>query len=176
MSIEERNELIEQNMKLVYYVIKRHYPTFFGDDDLAQVGMIGLIRAADVWDESRGKFMPLAYTCIRNEIRLELKRRYARGDMNGDTASLDAGVRDTDGDTTLADTMVGDHGVELSTLAVYGDCLTNREKFIVERFLLGTRFSDIARELGVSPSGISQSFRMACIKIKSAIDKANKEA
>ena len=70
-----KNELIEKNMNLVYFVISKYYPTFIHDEDIVQSGMLGLCKAADKWDESKSKFSTYAGRCIRNEINQEFIRR-----------------------------------------------------------------------------------------------------
>ena len=173
MPIEERNEFVEKNMKLVHHIIKRYYPSFWNDEDIVQAGMVGLILAVDNWDEERGKFSTFACTCIRNEIRHEFKRRL--GDVSDSAKSLDEGVRGMDGEKTLADTVVGDHNVELSTLTLYGDSLNDREKFVLEQFVGGKSLTEIAKEAGVATQTMSRVYRIACLKIKDAIDKMDKE-
>ena len=36
-----KNELVEKNMKLVYYIINKHYPTYSYNEDVIQEGMVG---------------------------------------------------------------------------------------------------------------------------------------
>lgn len=52
---ESRNALVIKNMGLVYSIVQRRYSQL-GEammDDLIQVGMLGLLRAAELFDESR---------------------------------------------------------------------------------------------------------------------------
>lgn len=74
-SLEERNKLIEANIKMVWHIAKKlesyaKRQGFAGDlDDLASIGTLGLIKAATNYDESRGnKFSTVAYVYIRNKI------------------------------------------------------------------------------------------------------------
>ena len=67
----DRNKLIEDNLPLVYFVILKKcgingYDDRF--DDLFQCGCIGLILAADAYDESKEKFSTFACKCIYNEL------------------------------------------------------------------------------------------------------------
>lgn len=70
-----RNELITENMKLVYYVLNKYYHKYIGDEDMIQVGMVGLVKAADKFDESKSKFSTFAVLCIRHAIQDELRKR-----------------------------------------------------------------------------------------------------
>ena len=49
-----RGEFIEQNINLVYVVIREYYPMFISDEDIIQCGMLGLCKAADKW-KKKGK-------------------------------------------------------------------------------------------------------------------------
>lgn len=73
----DREELILNNMPLVYHVIHKYYPKYARDEDVEQCGMIGLIQAVDGYDETKSKFSTYAVTIIRREINRELKRREA---------------------------------------------------------------------------------------------------
>lgn len=67
-------QFIEDNVKLVYYLIQKYYPTYAYDEDIIQCGMIGLCKAAKAWQQ-KGKFSSYAKKCIFNEIKNELKYR-----------------------------------------------------------------------------------------------------
>ena len=68
-----KQQLIEDNLNLVYALISREYPTYLHDEDIIQTGMLGLCKAADKWDEKRGTFSNFAWCCIRHEIIKEFK-------------------------------------------------------------------------------------------------------
>lgn len=74
-TVEEQNKLIEDNMKLVYFIARKicKYPEML--DDCIQEGCLGLIRAAKYFDESRGvKFSTFAGFEIKCAIRSYLYR------------------------------------------------------------------------------------------------------
>jgi len=73
MPPNERNKLIEQNMRLVGQVIKDRVRDIRGigiysHEDLFQIGCIGLCKAADTYKPGKGCFSTYAYILIRNEI------------------------------------------------------------------------------------------------------------
>ena len=72
--MNDKQKFIEENMKLVYVIIREYYPTFISDEDIIQCGMIGLCKAANKW-EKRGKFSSFARKIILDEIRNELRYR-----------------------------------------------------------------------------------------------------
>lgn len=74
-----RDELIEKNMKLVYHVAHKTKNIPMEFDDIVGFGMIGLVKAANDFDPSRGnKFATVAVTYIQNEIFIELRKEARR--------------------------------------------------------------------------------------------------
>ena len=73
------NELVEKNMGLVYYIARSFQKSTTGGieyDDLVQEGMVGLVKAARTFDESRGfLFSTYAGNCIQKEILAYMKRQ-----------------------------------------------------------------------------------------------------
>ena len=68
--IENRNELIESNVRLVHSCCKRFSGRGIEYDDIFQVGCIGLLKAADGFDSSRGLcFSTYAVPTIMGEIK-----------------------------------------------------------------------------------------------------------
>lgn len=63
---EERDKFVESNMGLVVSIVKKY--SFYLDEfeDLVQIGTIGLLKAVDAFDESKGnKFSTFAIYHIR---------------------------------------------------------------------------------------------------------------
>ena len=77
MRMNDKQKFIEDNMSLVYVIVREYYPTFISDEDIIQCGMIGLCKAVNKW-EQRGKFSSFARKIILDEIRSELKLRTKR--------------------------------------------------------------------------------------------------
>ena len=64
-----RQELIEHNLRLVSHIIKKYWSNYDEQEDLISVGTIGLIKAVDSFDSSKGtRFATYAARCIENEI------------------------------------------------------------------------------------------------------------
>lgn len=86
------NNLIENNLKLVHYVIneftKSTYTernSLYDSDDLFQIGCIGLTKAAKFFNEAKGSFSSYAISAIRNEIYMAFNYQ-AKGE---DTTDFD---------------------------------------------------------------------------------------
>lgn len=88
MNSQETEQAVVDNQKLVHFAINRYFPGFHDDEDIFQVGWIGLWKACIGYDSSRSKFSTYAVRCIINEIRAELHNR-ARLRGFSDIASLD---------------------------------------------------------------------------------------
>ncbi len=64
-----RDKLIEHNLRLVAYIVNKNYPESNEQDDLISIGTIGLIRAAETFDYSKGHhFSTYASKCIDKPI------------------------------------------------------------------------------------------------------------
>jgi len=64
-----RNKLIEHNMRLVAYIVKKKYSDSKEQEDLISIGMIGLIKASETFDIKKDiSFSTYAGTCIDNTI------------------------------------------------------------------------------------------------------------
>jgi RNA polymerase sporulation-specific sigma factor len=73
---EARDKVVEDNMQLVHYVCNKQFPNRHRVyDDLVQVGMIGLIRAVDIFDTERGiAFSTYAFTAIASHMKNYLRK------------------------------------------------------------------------------------------------------
>ena len=153
-----KQQLIEDNMNLVYSLIRKEYPTYISDEDLIQCGMLGLCKAAESGDETKAKFSTFAYCCIRRAIQCELRNRTKHSGV----LSLDYEVGNDGERTALGNLIVGDEDV------IYVDVdtshLTSREKQIFELFQTGLDQAEIAKHLGVSKQYVWKVMRKARIK------------
>ena len=70
-----RNELIEHNLRLVAYIVNKHYSDSKEQEDLISIGTIGLIKAAETFDAEKAiSFSTYASTCIRNQIKMYFRK------------------------------------------------------------------------------------------------------
>lgn len=162
-----RQKLIEDNTKLVYFVIHRNFPKYSGDEDLIQVGMVGLCRAANAWDESKGTFANFAVNCIYYEMCSEFKSRNKRKIHY----SLDYLYSDSEDESvTLSDMLVGDSDVDWFDIDEIYSGLTEKEKIIVDMKRMGLNNSEIAKKLGVSRQCISTHLRVAKLRLEKKND------
>lgn len=151
------NNLVEDNVKLVYHLIARTYPTFIHDEDIIQSGMLGLCKAASSWDKSKSKFSTYAGRCILNSINEEFRsrKRQPKG------VSLDQQVFDN---MTLAETMIGEEDVLFIDDDTFYSQLSKEERIIFKLFNSGYSTDEISKAVGSTEQKVRKVLRL--IKLK----------
>lgn len=67
--VDAKSVLVEHNLRLVAHIIKKYVSSPEEQDDLISIGTIGLIKAVNSFDESKGiKLATYASKCIENEV------------------------------------------------------------------------------------------------------------
>lgn len=152
-----RDKLIEDNMNLVYYLINRYYPNYNKDEDVIQEGMVGLVKAADRWDESKGKFSTFASKCILNQIKryfIVQSRHFYQ--LSLDTVlpvnSLDDGTSATFADLVVDES--GDVDFELIEDEEFVSELDDLDREILAYYQKGYRQFEICKILGIHKSTV----------------------
>ncbi len=156
MTPEEREALILDNQKLVYVVAQKLTQCSVIDEDTFQTGMIGLIKAADTFDESKGyKFTTLASACIRTELIMAW-RKENRAPPQYLMRSLSDIYAD---DIPLEDLVPGDTDVDYCYSNEFPDTLTEKERMVLRLLVLGYKQSEITRIIGDSKQNISRIYK-----------------
>ena len=65
--------LIERNLRLVAYVVKKYQNVEEDMEDLISIGCIGLIKAVDTFDAGKGRLATYACRCIDNAILSQMR-------------------------------------------------------------------------------------------------------
>ncbi len=66
---QARNLLIEHNLRLVAHIVKKYAQPERDNEDLLSIGTVGLIKAVDSFNESKGiRLGTYAARCIENEL------------------------------------------------------------------------------------------------------------
>ena len=96
-----REQVIEENMGLVYSIVKRFAGRGYDSEELSQIGAIGLIKAVDKFDlRFDVRFSTYAVPLITGEIK-----RFLRDDGMGQPQHQRKQLaRQTDGGRTFAET------------------------------------------------------------------------
>lgn len=151
-----KQQLIEDNMNLVYSLISKEYPTYLGDEDIIQTGMLGLCKAADKWDESKCNFSTFAWYCIRNAIIDEFRARVKHQGV----LSLDYEVNGEDGErASFGSFIVGQEDVGYVDIDVNVKQLTPTQLKVFELYRRGVPTNKIASTLGISRQCVWQTMR-----------------
>lgn len=145
-----RDEMITDNMKLVYYVIHRNFPSFAKNEDVFQEGCIGLIKAVDNYEEDKGEFRNYAYSSILNSIR-----NYFRSiRQDADILSLDYTMDIGDDEPVMLIDIIPDDSIEKwfdkVERDIFLETLSPKEQQIVELLKEGKTGQEIADVFGVS--------------------------
>lgn len=143
-------------MNLVYSVIRKEFPSFIGDEDIIQSGMLGLCRAANQWDESKSKFSTYAWSAISNEIKMEFRSRSKHQEI----LSLDYIVTTSEGDKVPFGDVIPAEQDSTFTLAEFDErVLTPNEQAVFRLFRQGYNTDEVGKILGKSKQAIHQALR-----------------
>lgn len=186
-----RKKLIEHNLRLVVYIVKKHYSESREQEDLISIGTIGLIRAAETFSEDKNiSFSTYAGKCIDNQIKMYF-RKIRRQQSE---TYLDAPIEiDKDGNPlTIADVFKDmtdvsqevDLRMDLQKLYRYiNETLDEREKLILySRYgLCSTKGTlsetltqrEVAEQLGISRSYVSRIEKRALKKLSERFEKGD---
>ena len=107
---QAREELIRHNLRLVAHIAKKYYSSPADQEDLISIGTIGLIKAVNSFDHTKGaRFATYGARCIENEILMHFR---AEKKTNG-TLSLQEPVDTADGTSlTIIDTLTDDYHMD----------------------------------------------------------------
>ena len=177
-----RQTLIEHNLRLVVYLAKRFVTNGAGLEDMVSIGTIGLIKAINTYDPSRGiKLATYASRCIENEILMYLRKT---GSQRGEVSIDEPLNTDWDGNELLLGDVLGtDHDLVMRGLEEETDRdllrralekLSDRERQIINmRFGLDGRKErtqkEVADAMGISQSYISRLEKKIISRMKTEI-------
>lgn len=181
--MEARRLLIEHNLRLVAHIVKKYYTQTDEQEDLISIGTIGLIKAINSFDGSKGaRLATYAARCIENELLMHFR---AQKKLQGEVSLSESIDTDKDGnslmlmdivgvdDTMLEDLQEKENCIRLRKLVK--SCLTEQEAYIIRhRYGLdGVQPKiqrEIAKECGISRSYISRIEKRALQKLQQALE------
>lgn len=193
-SIEERNDLVEKNLRLIGYCLSRlHLQGHRDADDLFQVGCLELVRMANRFDESRGiRFSTYAVKHILRRLRWYLWTRCNVSVRIPQNASLEllADLRRRFRTRSLpgqdSATKEGKHAADLVADPTAPECeqeaITARDREVIEqalkwlpkrwatvirgRYLEGKTVKELAADLGVTRARYHQIVNDAMARLR----------
>lgn len=144
--MSERDQKIVENLALVHHILWKKFPYFAQNEDMFQIGAIGLIKAVDAFDEANGTpFGAYAARCIENEILLQLRR----DQRQLATVSFETIIGGEDDDLRL-EQLLGGNEIDYFDLEPFLRKLSPNEKLYVTLRGDGLTKIQIARTMGVS--------------------------
>ena len=179
-----RDELIEHNLQLVAHIVKKYYSNTSDQDDLISIGTIGLIKAVNTFDHTKGiRLSSYAARCIENEVLMYFRAAKKSAQDISMNEPIDT---DKDGNAlTLMDVMSTEDNivdnldckVKSEQLKRYiAQVLTPRERLIIElRYGLNNDHPltqrEVAARLKISRSYVSRIEKKALQLLKRQFDK-----
>jgi RNA polymerase sporulation-specific sigma factor len=180
--------LVERNLRLVAHIVKKYSYPGKEVDDLISIGTVGLIKAIDSFDSSKGtRLATYAARCIENEILMLIRNtKKTKGevylqepigiDKEGNEISL-MDVLSSDDDSIIE---VVENKIQVKKLySKIDDSLAQREKLVIEMrygLLDGKPKTqrEIAKLLNISRSYVSRIEKRALKKLFKELNSTNK--
>ena len=165
-----RNLLVEHNLRLVAHIVKKYHNLDREKEDMISIGVIGLIKAINTYDISKGhRLVTYAARCIENELLMMLRQEKK---ISKNTSLYEPIGVDKDGESIhlvdviqmenedVLEQMILDQDVR-ELYQAYKTCLNDNEKQVVRmRYGLfgGKEYTqrEIAQAMGLSRSYISR--------------------
>ena len=181
---EAKDVLVIRNMRLVAHIAKKYQNAEEDMEDLISIGTIGLIKAVDTFDASKGRLATYACRCIENELLMMFR---SRKKTSREVSLFESIGTDKEGnEINLLDVVEGQQTdvVEQMTLLdnirqmyfFMDKILTKREKeiLILRYGILSDREmtqNEIGRKMGISRSYVSRIEKKALLKLKNEFVK-----
>ena len=178
-----KSVLIERNLRLVAHIVKKYQIPNKDIDELISIGTVGLIKAIDSFDVTKGtRLATYASRCIENEILMYFRTRRKTA---GDVSLEDPLDTDRDGNSLTLMELVSDEEDIISRLdltlkaeklrKVFG-VLEGREQTVLRlRYGLDNRLPmtqrEVAKKLGISRSYVSRLEKHAIERLREEMGK-----
>lgn len=173
MELDEETKIIEDNMNLVYYAVRKY---FYNNEDYYDLGMIGLVKGVKSYNKDKGALSTYLMKCIKNEIIM----RYRRDKNPKDCLSLDY---DSEG-YKLCNIVPDNTNVEDIILCeeknkILYDCLSllsETEQYVI-KYYYGLNNCDkksqktIAKYLNMKPTNVTKIHLRALKKLKKLMEE-----
>lgn len=154
-----KEQMFLTNYGIVFFVMRRlGIPAF--DEDMFQIGSIGLLKAIDTFDASKGCFSTYAFPIVRNELFMEFRK--SKKSVNA-AFSLDDNVDIGNGESVSYAEMIADRkdyeeNTVNSMLAqqIFEKLSPREQRIFIMFFVEGKTQHEISEALGISQSYISR--------------------
>lgn len=175
-----RDEMAEKHISLVYMVANKLSNLPIDYDERLSLGMGGLMRAMDGFDESKGmKFSTYAVPIIRNEIlKAEVKRKRREGIASMDSMETPLYTGSEGKTVTLEDTIPDPQNIEemvhqklvVEEVMNQVDKLNKTQSYAIRHYYgIGCEaktLREIAEDLGISHQGVNGAVKKGIKKLQ----------
>ncbi len=171
--------LVERNLRLVAHIARKYIGCGEETEDLISIGTIGLIKAVDTFDVSKGRLATYACRCIDNELLMMIRARKKISrevslyepigtDKEGNEISLMDIIES--GQVDVVEQITNRENIK-KMFCIMDKCLTPREReiLILRYALLGGREltqNEVGEQMGISRSYVSRIEKKALGKMK----------
>lgn len=177
----DREYLVLENMQFVRYLVSEmgispKHPDY---EDTVSIGTIGLIKAAETFDETQGrKFTSYAGTCIKNEIGMYYRKKDNTSDNK---VSMSEPVPGTDGKLTIEGSImdpksdftgeVADRTILVSAVNIILNHFSGKYRLAMLLNMGGMKQKEIADELNCSKANPSKILKKVSEQVLEMLDK-----
>lgn len=160
------DQILEENIGLVYLVLSRFTVSTYDKDDLIQAGLLGLYTAIKRYDSSKGYALSTyAVPFILGEMRKELKKITPERNL----PSMKKYIEEHQEQIFMTDKKgVMDIEDICCQLAIQED---KEERMYILKYKMGYTDSAIAKELGIHQTTVSRKLKKMRMKMKETIQK-----
>ena len=171
---ESKRRMVEGNMRIALYVARK-YEGALESDDLVALAMLGLVKAGNSYDPSKGNmFSTYATKVAENEILMAIRKTKKTSkdisiftpvgiDRNGNMLELSETLEDTRAQEFFQQIE------ERDTVHSAQRVLTEKERSVVWKWIHGINQHNTAEELGVSQSQVSRIAKRAFNKMRKMV-------
>lgn len=180
---KEQEKLVTANMGYVITLARQYKSDVLSTDDLVNEGAIGMMKAAEKYDPSRGKpFVTFAASYIRKSIEAAIVRLETATDVRSTDESLPVGSRNNytllnvleDVNAPKADAVTEENTLTDDLIRCM-DVLNEREQAVIKRYygLIGYRLTmaEIGEDLEMKRERVRQVRDQAIRKLRQAARK-----
>ena len=156
--------IYERYKKTINRVARSYFLVGGDTDDLAQEGLLGLLRATDTYDSSQGaSFKTYATICIVSKIKTAIRLSNSKGDMplNGATDIDSESVPYPDPETLV----IGEEG-KREFFEKIKKTLSAFEFEVLNSYLDGLNYKEISLKTGETEKSVDNALQRAKRKIK----------
>ncbi len=180
-----RNLLVEHNLRLVAHIVKKYNSPERDMEDLISTGTIGLIKAINTYNPSKGnKLGTYASRCIENELLMLLRQERKTSkelslyepigsDKEGNEINLMDIMECTNEDTL--EELITEHHIQTIYRLIHTILSSREQKIIILRYGLYNRTPitqrDVAEKMRISRSYVSRIEKRALEKLRQHLEE-----